>query len=56
MSERILVVDDDENITLVLKLTLERAGYDITSAQSGVEALSQVAKDSFSLLLPLLRR
>ena len=42
---RVLVVDDEENIRLVLKTLLKRHGYDVEVADSGESALALV--DSF---------
>ena len=42
---RVLVVDDEENIRLVLKTLLKRHGYDVEVADSGESAL--VLVDSF---------
>ena len=42
---RVLVVDDEENIRLVLKTLLKRHGYDVETADSGESALALV--DSF---------
>ena len=42
---RVLVVDDEENIRLVLRTLLRRHGYEVETAASGEEALGQV--DSF---------
>jgi two-component system, NtrC family, response regulator AtoC len=42
---RVLVVDDEENIRLVLKTLLKRHGYDVEVADNGESALSLV--DSF---------
>ena len=39
MSERILVVDDDRNLRKIITTNLELAGYDVTAASSGVEAM-----------------
>ncbi len=38
--KRVLVVDDEENIRLVLRTLLKRHGYQVESAQSGEEALT----------------
>src|SRR5659263_756829 len=35
------VVDDDESIRFMLKLMLERAGYDVVEAESGEECLEK---------------
>src|SRR6476646_7695632 len=39
---RILVVDDEENLRLVLRTLLKRAGYEVESASTGEEALEKV--------------
>lgn len=39
---RILVVDDEENLRLVLRTLLRRHGYEVETAASGEEALAQV--------------
>lgn len=44
MSERILVVDDDEDIVRVVRINLELEGYEVTVAGDGEEAI-EVALD-----------
>lgn len=39
MSERILVVDDDEDIVRVVKINLELEGFEVTTAGDGLEAV-----------------
>ena len=39
---RILVVDDEENLRLVLRTMLRRAGYEVETAAGGEEALAKV--------------
>ena len=41
---RILVVDDDRNLRKIITTNLELAGYDVTAASSGVEAM-QILED-----------
>jgi len=36
---RILIIDDDAGVRGVLKAMLERAGYDVSAAESGTEGL-----------------
>ena len=51
MTERILIVDDEETLCEVLKLNLENEGYDVDTALSAEEALSlDVRKYSLILL------
>ncbi|MEP7053396.1 MAG: response regulator, partial [Pseudomonadota bacterium] len=42
---RVLVVDDEENLRLVLRTLLRRHGYEVETAASGEDALGMV--DSF---------
>jgi PAS domain S-box-containing protein len=49
--ERILIVDDEADIALILKLQLEDAGYATSRARDGVEALAILERESFSLIL-----
>ncbi|MEO0073294.1 MAG: response regulator [candidate division WOR-3 bacterium] len=49
--ERILVVDDEPDILLVVTARLENAGYQVQSATSGMEALSLVRSSPPDLIL-----
>ncbi|HOI15348.1 MAG TPA: response regulator [Geobacteraceae bacterium] len=49
--DRILIVDDEADIALILKLQLEDAGYSTSRARDGIEALEMLEKDGFSLVL-----
>jgi two-component system alkaline phosphatase synthesis response regulator PhoP len=42
MSNKILVVDDEEHILTLIKFNLEQAGFEVVSANDGEEALSKV--------------
>lgn len=42
MSESILVVEDNSDILLLLKLVLESAGYQVITLEDGKEALTQL--------------
>lgn len=48
---RILIVEDDADINLLLKKLLEDNGYSVTSAFSGSEAKLVLAQEQFDLLL-----
>ena len=43
--EKILVVDDEEDILELLNFNLSREGYQVSCASSGEEALSEVRSD-----------
>ncbi len=48
---RILIVDDESSIRLTLGTMLQRAGYDVTQAENGAEAIERLEQQSFDLLL-----
>ena len=47
----VLVVDDEEEIRTVLRLTLTRAGYDVREAEDGESALESIQDDPPGLIL-----
>ncbi len=50
--KRILVVDDEVNMCTVLKMTLEKDGYEVVTASSGEEAISLFEKNHvFDLII-----
>lgn len=49
-AERILIVDDEDDICAILKFNLEKAGFDVRTASSAEEAL-RMELASFDLLL-----
>ncbi len=50
-SIRILVVDDELHVRMMMGTTLEREGYDVQLAAGSREALEALAQNSFDLLL-----
>jgi len=48
---RILVIEDDESITLGLQMNLEAEGYRVTVAMDGEEGLAQAQAGEFDLLV-----
>ncbi|WP_287905920.1 response regulator transcription factor [Chloroflexus sp.] len=48
---RVLVVDDEQNIRLTLNALLSRAGYAVTTAATGEEAVELFERESFDLML-----
>jgi two-component system response regulator HydG len=56
MNRKILIVDDEKNHRLMLKIHLEEAGYDVEEAENGFEALNiieneRVRENSFFAML-----
>src|SRR6476620_11115615 len=47
----ILLVEDEENLQEALKLNLELEGYEVTSSYDGADALKQVQKEHFNLII-----
>ena len=48
---RVLVVDDEEHILMILKDSLEFSGFQVVTATNGLEALEQVEKESPELVV-----
>ena len=48
---RILVVDDDASIRTLVRAVLERAGYEVTTARDGREAIALLAVSDYDLVL-----
>ena len=51
MHKRVLIVDDEENIALVLKELLISKGYEVQAVFRGKEAMEQLVRDKFDLIL-----
>lgn len=51
MTEKILIVDDEERIRKLLNMYLVREGYDITEAEDGEEALELAMENDYNCIL-----
>jgi two-component system alkaline phosphatase synthesis response regulator PhoP/two-component system response regulator VicR len=51
MSRKILIVDDEEVIRKFLKIHLAKLGYEVKEAGDGEQAIEQLGKDDFDLLI-----
>ena len=51
MGKRILIVDDEEVIRKFLKIHLAKLGYEVKEAADGEQAIEQLRKDDFDLLI-----
>ncbi len=49
--QRILLAEDDESMRVFLQKALSRAGYDVTSFGTGIEAFERLKEEPFTLLL-----
>lgn len=51
MSKRVLIVDDDEDMQLLLQAALETEDYEVSVAEDGLVALQELEKDAPNLIL-----
>ena len=51
MSRRILLVEDDEDLRLLLSISLRRAGHEVAEVDTGEAALDRLAADGIDLVL-----
>jgi DNA-binding response OmpR family regulator len=51
MSRKILIVDDEEVIRKFLRIHLAKLGYEVMEAADGEQAIEQLGKDDFDLLI-----
>ena len=50
----VLVVDDEPDVRKVVRMTLEKAGYDVVEAEDGEKAIEAIKKGEHSILLNLI--
>ncbi len=50
----VLVVDDEPDVRKVVRMTLEKVGYDVVEAEDGEKAIEEIKKGENSLLLNLI--
>jgi len=51
MKRKVLIVDDEEVIRKFLKVHLVKLGYEVMEAADGEQAIEQLGKDDFDLLI-----
>ena len=51
MGKKILIVDDEEIIRKFLRINLLKWGYEVNEAVDGMQALEQLGKESYDLLI-----
>lgn len=47
----VLVVDDEKNMRSLLRIYLSKEGFEVTEARDGLEALNQLSKGGFDLVI-----
>ncbi|GJL54463.1 MAG: hypothetical protein NPIRA02_15950 [Nitrospirales bacterium] len=50
----VLVVDDEPDVRKVVRMTLEKSGYEVLEAEDGEKAIEEVKKGENSMLLSLI--
>jgi two-component system chemotaxis response regulator CheY len=50
----VLVVDDEPDVRKVVRMTLEKVGYDVVEAEDGEKAIEEIKKGEHSILLNLI--
>jgi CheY-like chemotaxis protein len=53
--QRILIVEDDPNLRVVIRMVLERAGYEVAEARHGVAGLESIDRDPPDLVIADMR-
>lgn len=48
---KILIVEDEESLSHMLNCTLVQAGYEVTSARTGIDAMQHMIREEFSVVL-----
>lgn len=51
MSKKILLVDDEDDIRTISKLTMEEEGFVVAEATNGFEALEKLKTENFDVIL-----
>ena len=51
MSQKILIVDDEESIVTLLQYNVERAGFTTEAAYDGIEALEKCENNEYDLII-----
>ncbi|WP_079530498.1 response regulator transcription factor [Halobacillus hunanensis] len=51
MSQRILIVDDEESIVMLLKYNIDQAGYETDVAYTGTEALEKALATTYDMIV-----
>jgi two-component system, OmpR family, alkaline phosphatase synthesis response regulator PhoP len=51
MAKKILIVDDDPNVHIILKLTFEKAGYEVASAMDAMQGPMKARTEKPDLII-----
>jgi two-component system chemotaxis response regulator CheY len=51
---QVLIVDDEPDVRKVVRMSLEKAGYDVIEAEDGEKAITEINKDENPLILDVI--
>ena len=51
MVEKLLIIDDEENMRHMLSVMTSRAGYDVSLAEDGLQGLQAITKGNYNFVL-----
>ena len=51
MSKRVLIIEDESTLALLLQERLEKEGYSVATCRDGEEGLAQALRGAFDLLV-----
>ena len=51
MSKKVLFVDDSTSMRQVVGMAIKDAGYDVTTAEDGVDGVSKMSQDKFDVII-----
>jgi len=51
MNEKVLIIDDEKNIRMTLKKSLQKAGYEVETAINGEDGLEKFNEEKFPVIL-----
>jgi two-component system, OmpR family, alkaline phosphatase synthesis response regulator PhoP len=51
MAKKVLVVDDDELVLIAIRELLTPSGYAVTTCSSGADALAEISREHFDLVI-----
>ena len=55
MSKNILVIDDEEMVTLSIKRLLRKSGYEVDTSNNGTDAMKKIKESDFDLIISDIR-
>ncbi|RKY55539.1 MAG: response regulator, partial [Candidatus Neomarinimicrobiota bacterium] len=51
MSKKVLIIDDDIDLVEIMRLTLEKNGFEVVDAQDGQRGIEMISKEKPDLVI-----